>query len=417
MKTFGRTIQTIRDRIRSEQFLTRHRLHQASFSRKRKLGFMHCVALILSRLTLSLQTELNRYFDRQGDGMEVSQQAFSKARQHIDPAAFRELYAITVQEVLAPGVLRRYQGYRLFGIDGTEIALPTSEALSEDYPDLGKETLRRPRARVSVLCDLLDGYLLDARIATRRESERLLADAHLDTLSEHLTAQDILMMDRGYPSKALLAKLSEGKARYLMRVSSSFQAEIDQRTGDDIVIEMWHAQQTFVVRVVTITLETGEVETLLTNLDTTEFDTEAFGSLYAMRWGVETVINRIKNRLQLERFSGKTSASIEQDFYGAALLLNLATMLAAQAAQELAKKQADKALKYRYTPNYNLLVGCLKDALPDLLSPMSERKRMKLYRKLQRRSLQKPSPVKHGRAFPRGDSSHARIKQGFRDAF
>lgn len=417
MKVFERTIQTVRDTIRSEEFLRRHRLNQASFSRKRKLGFMHCVALVLSRLTLSLQTELNRYFDRQGDGVEVSQQAFSKARQDIDPVAFRELYAITVREALVPGVLRRHHGYRLFGIDGTEIALPTSKELSEEYPDLGKETLRRPRARVSVLCDLLDGYLLDARIATRRESERLLADAHLDALSEHLTAQDILMMDRGYPSKALLAKLSGGKARYLMRVSCSFQAEIDRRTGDDIVIEMQHKQQSFRVRVVTITLKTGEAETLLTNLDETEFETEAFGALYAMRWGVETVIGRIKNRLQLERFSGKTSASIEQDFYGAVLLLNLATMLAAQASQTLAKKQAGKALKYQYMPNYNLLVGSLKDALPDLLGPMSDRKRRKLYQKLQRRSLQKPSPLKPGRAFPRGDSSHARIKQALRDAF
>lgn len=415
---FKRTLQTIKNTLESEQVLNRWRTDEKHFTRKRKLGLRHCVLLILSRITLSIQHELHRYFDRIAPtGQSVSQQAFSKARQCIKPEAFQTLYKITVNTALEPGVLKTYHGYRVFGVDGTEITMPVCQALCEAYPKMGKETLERPRARASILCDLMEGYVLDAQFAPRCQGERELAIRHLKALKDSFTARDILLFDRGYPSHALIALLEQGKAKYLMRVSKSFHADIDNRTSDDFIIWIKHEKKSYPVRVVAVMLPTGEMETLLTNLDANAFATEEFLALYALRWGVETVIHRIKNRLQLEKFSGKTPVSIEQEFYAVMLLFNLATMLAVETTEELERKHAGKNLKHRYVANYNLLIASLKDELPRLVLENSERERNKIYAKLKRRALIKPCPVQPGRSFPRPDYPRPRRKKFLRDAF
>lgn len=417
-RVFERTIQAIMNTVESEQFLNRCRTDEKHFLRKRKLGFRNCILLILSRLTLSIQHELHRYFDRiMSTGQSISQQAFSKARQCIQPRAFKALYDITAKTALEPGVLNRYHGFRVFGVDSTDIIMPMCQALRAVYPEMGKEALGRPRARASILCDLMDGYVLDAQIAPRCDSEREIAKRHLDALNEQFTSEDILLFDRGYPSHEMIALLSEGKAKYLMRVSRSFHAAIDHRTSDDFTIEIPYKRKTYTVRVVALLLPTGEVETLLTNLDAQAFATDEFLALYALRWGVETVIDRIKNRVQLEKFSGKTPVSIEQEFFSAMLLLNLATMLAQEATEELELKHAGKNLKHRYVANYNLLIASLKDELPLLLLETSDRKRSKLFAKLRRRALLKPCPVQPGRSFPRTGYPRTGFKKFLRDAF
>jgi len=415
---FERTLQIIKSTVESEQFLKLYRTDERHFTRNRKLGLRHCVLLILSRLTLSIQCELHRYFDRlKSKGGSVTQQAFSKARQCIKPEAFKTLYEITVKTAFEPGVLKRYHGYRVFGVDGTDTTMPTCQALRAAYPEMGNEAVGRPRARASILCDLMEGYVLDAQFAPRSEGERELAKRHLEALKDQFTPLDLLLFDRGYPSKEMIALLSQGKAKYLMRVSKSFHPDIDNRTSDDFVIQIEHESKSYPVRVVAVTLPSGEVETLLTNLDAKAFAKEEFLALYALRWGVETAFDRIKNQLQIEKFSGKTPVSVEQEFYAVMLLLNLATMLAAEATEELERRHAGKDLKYRYVANYNLLIGSLKDELPSLILETSDRKRNKLYAKLRDRALCKPCPVKPGRSFPRPGYPHPRHKKFLRDAF
>jgi hypothetical protein len=263
----------------------------------------------------------------------------------------------------------------------------------------------------------MEGYVLDAQLAPRSQGERELAKRHLEALNDQFTPLDLLLFDRGYPSREMIALLSQGKAKYLMRVSKSFLTEIDNRTSDDFIIQIEHESKLYPVRVVAVTLPSGEVETLLTNLDAEAFAKEEFLALYALRWDVETVIDRIKNRLQIEKFSGKMPMSVEQEFYAVMLLFNLATMLAVEATEKLERKHAGKNLKYHYVANYNQLIGNLKDELPSLVLETSDRKRNKIYAKLRDRALSKPCPVKPGRSFPRPGYPRPRHKKFLRDAF
>ena len=45
-----------------------------------------------------------------------------------------------------------------------------------------------------------------------------------------------------------------------------------------------------------------------------------------MRWGVETFFSRIKDRLCLENFTGKTAESVRQDFWSTIFISNFETV-------------------------------------------------------------------------------------------
>lgn len=54
-----------------------------------------------------------------------------------------------------------------------------------------------------------------------------------------------------------------------------------------------------------------------------------------MRWGIEIKYDELKNRLEIENFTGKTKIDIEQDFYASIYLSNMI---------ELARKDSDEII-------------------------------------------------------------------------
>ena len=77
------------------------------------------------------------------------------------------------------------------------------------------------------------------------------------------------------------------------------------------------------LRILTIELDNGKTETLLTNIFNKEFQIEDFKELYNLRWGIETNYNTMKNRLNIENYSGKKRITIEQDIYSKFLKYNV----------------------------------------------------------------------------------------------
>lgn len=69
-------------------------------------------------------------------------------------------------------------------------------------------------------------------------------------------------------------------------------------------------------RLVLIELENGEKEVLCTSLvDSTQYPHELFSELYHCRWSIEEGYKLLKERLDLEDFSGKTAKAVKQDFH------------------------------------------------------------------------------------------------------
>ena len=71
-----------------------------------------------------------------------------------------------------------------------------------------------------------------------------------------------------------------------------------------------------------VRLSPYELEVLITSLiDEKLYPISTFKEIYNLRWGVESYYGIIKERLNLENFSGRTVLSIKQDFH-ATLLRN-----------------------------------------------------------------------------------------------
>lgn len=155
---------------------------------------------------------------------------------------------------------------------------------------------------------------------------------------------------------------------FLMRVRKKWNRAIDTAKSDSLV--KLDAETT--VRVVKIMLPSGEQETLITNLfDLAE---EVFQSLYFYRWPVETKFDLVKNKLELENFSGRTENAVLQDFWVCMLLANIVAVAKDEANELVREQRSDKDNKYVYVPNMNQLIGSLKDAYIDAVFLRSERK-------------------------------------------
>lgn len=78
-------------------------------------------------------------------------------------------------------------------------------------------------------------------------------------------------------------------------------------------------------------------------------------TVYFMRWKIETSFDIIKNKLQIENFSGNSKLAIKQDFYAQILLFNMVEDIKRETNESLESKR-----KYEYIVNTNILVGIAK---------------------------------------------------------
>ena len=88
-------------------------------------------------------------------------------------------------------------------------------------------------------------------------------------------------MDRGYPSEELLLKLEECGFYYVMRSNKKeFFKEIREVTADDAVVVRKTKTKDLRIRVITVQLDNGTEETLLTNLMDQGIGIEDFKYIY-----------------------------------------------------------------------------------------------------------------------------------------
>jgi hypothetical protein len=86
-------------------------------------------------------------------------------------------------------------------------------------------------------------------------------------------------------------------------------------------------------------LDDGTVEVLVTSLlKEDRYPTSLFKELYHLRWGVETLYDRIKNLLSLENFSGTSVEAVKQDFYATIFLCGVEAVLTEDASAILESK-------------------------------------------------------------------------------
>jgi hypothetical protein len=124
--------------------------------------------------------------------------------------------------------------------------------------------------------------------------------------------------------------------------------------------------QSITVRLVTVRLETGQLEVLATNLlDEALYPTAQFGWLYHQRWGIETYYGLVKSRLDLENFSGLSAEAIRQDLHATIFLSNLESILIQPAQAQL--RQASEQRQHPAQVNHAVSFHALKNQIIALL--------------------------------------------------
>ncbi|MCY6355852.1 IS4 family transposase, partial [Clostridium sp. ZS2-4] len=269
----------------------------------------------------------------------ISKQAFSENRQKINPKAFVELNNRINQIIYEEcNEYELWNGYRLSAIDGTTIELPNTELLRNEFGYAKNQYAEVAVARGTASCifDVLNKIIIKSKIDRYKTSERKMAMELISEMKQDNNSfKDLILFDRGYPSQELISKLMDMNICFVMRLkNSTFKKKIDP-TKQDQIIEIKYNNKIYSVRIIKFDLESGVEEVLITNLFDESMTESDFKELYFMRWGIEIKYDELKNRLEVENFTGTTKIAIEQDFYASIYLSNMV---------ELARKDSDEII-------------------------------------------------------------------------
>jgi len=427
--------------LHSQKFKEACRFHKKQFTRQRILSFTVLIGFLLNMLTKTLQIELERFLRvLKGDATDatVSKQAFSKARKKLSEQAFVGLNDCLLTEFYQDNTYHTWKGYRLLGIDGSTLQLPTYPELIHEFGEVtNQHGSIMAMGKLSVMYDLLNDLSLDTILDHYSTEERDLALRHLERLSgldQHREGKpghqgDLLLFDMGYPALYFMVLLALQGRDFVIRSSGAFLKEIQdvvQAGSQDVVIPLAltkpgrplsphlrdkvptiDPQMPFTIRVLTIGLEDGTQEILLTTLrDQEPFPYTDFQALYHKRWGSETHYDVLKNGLEIENFTGKSALSVQQDLHATVLTNNIRGLIQGELAEEVAAEREAKLkeTKYPYRLNTHLAIGRLKDELVTLM--LGQGDLQAFYSRLKQRMKRSLVPIRPGRQFPHKRKNH-----------
>lgn len=339
----------------------------------------------------AVQRELDSFFQKITSSdytiREATKGAFTQARSKLNAWAFVRLNEVAVDTFYEGAEYYAWNGMRLLAVDGTRLVLPNHPSIKAEFGECSfgpKADSRRSMAIGSMLYDVLNQITIDAQLAPfksingKKSSEMSLLEKHM----QKLKSNDLLLLDRGYPSILLFFKLQAMSVEFCVRMKGSWWKEVRdfKESGEKERIVTFilpnkdkHKMEAYPqwknkaikCRLVRVELDTGEIEILCTSLiDKELYPYEQFKELYHYRWNEEEAYKLLKCRMELENFSGKTAKAIKQDFHAKVFLLTLSAAYAHPIEEKVrAEYKADEQRKYDQKINRTNSISMTKDIL------------------------------------------------------
>lgn len=281
--------------------------------------------------------------------------AFCRARSKLPTGvclqAFRDIAA------LCPGIGRAqisYREFRIVAVDGTKLILPNSAALRRRF-GCPTTTARAqvPQALLAVLWDVSRARPIEWRMRRWSGSERVCA-RHM---AKKLGPGDLLIADRGFPSRRFFIQLQKQGAAFVIRVGtdrstfSEVQAFLASGKDDDIVDltlprrpqRLTYGAGTFRVRLIKQTLKDGEVAVYATNLlDQAQHRSMHLIDLYGKRWRLENVFRDLKLAHDLELLRSRSVLGVQQEITAMMIYMLLASEFESMARARAAATNAEE---------------------------------------------------------------------------
>ncbi|MBQ8017370.1 MAG: IS4 family transposase [Methanobrevibacter sp.] len=369
------------------------------FTRNSKFSFKDYVTFLCFNKGTSNQADLEDFVEDNftTDIQQITRQAFSKQRTYIHPIVFKEIskqYLLEINYHKNYDFFKTYKGFRLFGGDGSDFEIPDFEEVRKEFQIKDTEKYRKPaQAKFSSIMDLLNGFILDGIIGNYKQAELPLMHKNIENIQDLITPEkSIFIFDRGYNAMELYANIMSMNSYFIVRLKdrnyiddrykitendSEIQLEITKdrlkKFHNKTLKEKYSKIKHLNLRILTITLENGTTESLLTNILDKNFTIEDFQKLYNLRWGIETNYNTMKNRLNIENYTGKRKITIKQDIYSKFLKYNIFQYYRIYFNLLINRTKRQKGIKQEYKVNQAHLIRKLKKYLPIMiLNPTKE---------------------------------------------
>lgn len=423
MKSSYNRIVKVFNQLKSQEMKDIGRLTPTAFTRNRKMTFEDFGLCILNKKGLTLNMELENFFDKKNNFENtISKQDFSKQRQKLNPELFKVMNKEYITSFYNETNYKTFHGYILLAIDGSVMELPDTDNLKEYYGGITDKNnnVVVARTQTSGIYDCLNHIMIDSIIAPYKTSELSLAKENIKVALELLKNKKVLLIfDRGYPSIEFIYYLNKLGVKYLFRIKNqAYTSEkrlmkskdeildlkvtsgrIQHMTDENLREELKQQKNIKRIRITKIQLNDGTLEELISNLDLIEIPYDEMKALYYCRWNIEISYDVLKNKLQIENFSGYSQITIEQDFYAQILLYNMLEDMKQDAEKDLTQKEN---LKYEYKINMNSLVGLFKLKVIEIAIEENDEKREQLYMVLLSKMQRYLVPIKPNRSFSRG---------------
>ena len=376
---------------------------------------------MINRRGITLSLELRNYMKTAHPGMEISKPGYLKQRMKLNPLAFYELYRHHNRNFYADPGFSHFHGYLVLAADGSGINIPTTRETLDTFGTSSRKGTK-PQASIGLGClyDVMNRMILESDCCKCKFDEMRLAEEQIDRVSETIGASQpfLVVMDRGYPSTAAFIRMMEKGVLFLVRLKSSdYKKEQASLSFPDTWVDIRldksrinHYKRTDIgqrmeelghitLRMVKVPLPEGKEEVLITNLPSETFDSRQIAELYHMRWGIETAYETLKDRLQIENFTGTRPVLLLQDIYSTIYVSNLAEDIIRDAEAELDEKE--KHRKHKMMVNRTLSIGILKNDLIYILLETDAQKQDRLFQQIYEDISKNLVPIRPDRHYHR----------------
>jgi DDE family transposase len=266
--------------------------------------------------------------------------SFAYARKKLTPEQCHELLRAVVAkaEAATGGRFAHASGRRLIAIDSTRMVVPRTPSTVQRFPRPGYRDGRRahfPQSLAVFAVDVTKRLPLDWVMLSKGHGER---EGGL-RLAQGLRAGDVVVMDRGFPARALLREMLDRKLDIVVRMTTSdanawpevlsfLQSNVDEQDVDVRVDE----DRCVRMRLIRRKFRPGrprkhqKAETMVV-LSTLMFPRDDILEIYTARWGVETLLRELKVDLEVEDFHSRSRSGLEQEVAMSLLWIALTSAL------------------------------------------------------------------------------------------
>lgn len=414
-------INKLQAKIENSEFKKTYKIKQVDFTRNRKMSFKDIIYYIINKKGLCTNMEINNYFDKVNLNKTMSAQSLLDQRKKLNPVAFFDLnkdYIKTFYNDFSNEV-KKYKGYLIKAIDGSDIEVPNSKRSKENYGYINGDSVKGiPRASASCVYDVLNKYITTSTINPYRTSEMEMSRVQMQEDSELSSKyKSIYVMDRGYVCIETMVFCLLTNKKFIIRLDSrAYTQERSKITTNDEYIDFKYTKDRTAkryfrdenlrqyarklkssnLRIVTHVLNTGEVEQLITNLTKEEMLYEDIVYLYSLRWGIETTYYSLKEKLELERFTSSNKTIVEQDFYSSVLVYNMISSMKKEAEEKIEQKRYKHEMKI----NDSMAIGLFKNEFILILLEEDENKKNEMFDTLVNKISKFKIPIRKDRKFP-----------------